>query len=134
MIIDNPSPYLKAVDFDGNEEMVLTIKDEGTKVESQFKSKEGATQYKYQFKVALPNASVKLATMNGKSLTWMLSHFGKDTTKWIGQTVTAHTIKQMVGPKMRNVVYIGFNPMADEDAPEDDGAEDVPPPGGPDGV
>lgn len=128
MIIENPSPYFKAVDIEGNES-IIEILNEGVKKESNFKTKDGATQYVYEFNVKLPSGITKIATIKGKSLVWLLSHLGKDSAKWVGKKVSAYAMrKQMIAGKVRDLVFIGFNPLAgDEQEPEGDDMGELPP-------
>lgn len=114
MLIENPSPYLKHFDIDGDK-TIIEILDEGEKVESQYKTKDGTTKFVYQFKVKLLSGTVKIASIKGKSLQWMLEKYGKDSSKWVGVKVPVFALRnQLVAGKKQDYYSVGFNPLADD--------------------
>ena len=96
MIIENPSPYFKVVDFDGKDKIDIVINNEGEKVESNYKNKDGSVKFVYQFSVILPNGVSKIASLKGKQLTWMILSYGKDSANWKGKTVPAYAMRKQV--------------------------------------
>ena len=84
---------------------VITIANEGKKVEGQFGEQD-------VFLVKLVNGEEKNINVNQTSLNGLIDVFGDDSLNWIGKQVKVWLIKQNVAGKFVDVLYIS-HPDAD---------------------
>ena len=84
---------------------VITIANEGKKVEGQFGEQD-------VFLVKLVNGEEKNINVNQTSLNGLIDVFGDDSLNWIGKQAKVWLIKQNVAGKFVDVLYIS-HPDAD---------------------
>lgn len=87
----------KGVDI--NDKDIITIANEGKKVEGQFGSQD-------VFFVKLKNGEEKNINVNQTSLNGLIDAFGEDSMQWIGKQVKVWLITQNVAGKFVKVLYI----------------------------
>jgi len=83
---------------------MIKLVDEGKIIEGQYGEQNVFT--------ISANDQEFLLSVNPTSLNAMIDEWGEDTTKWIGQVVHVHMMKQNVSGKFRDVYYIaphGYN-------------------------
>jgi len=81
----SPGKYLKAADCKAGD--IITIKDGGVEVESQFKHDDGSPKMKFDFQVEL-NGEPRKMSMNAYSRENLFNEFGGNTEGWIDKKAT----------------------------------------------
>ena len=74
---------------------------------SKFQNKDGSVKMQDVCKVRFQGGTeAKNISINRASLNALIDAFGEDSKKWIGQILTAETLKMMVAGKMQTAVYL----------------------------
>jgi len=81
---------------------LITIANEGEKVKGEFNGKEVERNV---FKVETKNG-IKNITFNQTTMNNLIDAFGEETNEWQGEKVKVWLIKQSVGGKLKDIVYL----------------------------
>ena len=74
---------------------------------SKFTNKDGSVKMQDVAKVRFQGADeAKNMNLNRATINGLVDAFGEDSKKWIGQILTAETLKMMVAGKMQTAVYL----------------------------
>jgi len=81
---------------------LITIANEGEKVKGEFNGKEVERNV---FKVETKNG-IKNITFNKTTMNNLIDAFGEETNEWQGEKVKVWLVKQSVGGKLKDIVYL----------------------------
>ena len=103
MLLEPKYTYIKASECKAGD--TLTFLDEGEYVESKFEDKDGNP--KKQFQILVEHSGLeKKFSLNSTNIKFMVKTFGKDTSKWVGQSVTLEIAKLNVAGSLKDVIYL----------------------------
>lgn len=105
--------FLKPQDFNNGEKVIIL--DEGEYTPTKYGER-------FNLNIQLRNER-KTATLNNTSLKFMKDKYGSESKLWVQKEVPIFKVKQMVGNKMREIVYFGINPAEEMEESEDDNTE-----------